>query len=84
MKWFTRGLIVVLLGVGALGAPGCQQDNASEAEAAAKTAGDPGKPDPKGIPKAQEAPPASQEEFGKRQMQRQTDMYKKGGYPGNR
>jgi hypothetical protein len=81
-----RGLIASLLCVGMLGVVGCQQDNETEADKLAKTAGDPGAPDPKSVSNvAKEPPPSSQEELGKRQMQRQNEMYKKGsGYPGAR
>jgi hypothetical protein len=63
---------------------GCGPDNDTEADRLAKTAGDPGKPDPKGIPQTQDAPPKTQEEFAQRQKDRQKQMLEKGGYGGAR
>jgi hypothetical protein len=74
-------MTVLLLAVGTLGVLGCGADNDSEANQLAKTIGDPGKPDAKGMPKTQEAQPKTQEEFYKRQMQRTGEMFKKGGNP---
>jgi hypothetical protein len=79
-----RGLAGLVLCVATFGVVGCGPDNDSEANSLAKTIGDPGKPDPKGVPQTQEAPPKSQEEFFKRQQQRQEDIFKKGSYPGKR
>jgi hypothetical protein len=81
VKSFMRGLTVLILCLGTLGVLGCGPDNDTEADRLAKTAGDPGKADPKGIPQTQEAPPKTQEEFAKRQRERTDDMFKKGGYP---
>ena len=78
MKWFMRGLTVVLLCVGGLSVLGCGTDNDTEATQLAKSIGDPGKPDPKGLPQKVEAPPQSQEEFYNRQMQRTKEAFKKG------
>jgi hypothetical protein len=84
MTRFMRGLTAVLLCAGTLSVLGCTPDNETESTTLAKSVGDPGKPDTKGVPTKPETPPASQEEFGKRQQQRQSDMFKKGGYPSNR
>jgi hypothetical protein len=73
-----RGLTVVLLCVGALSVPGCGPDNDTEATQLAKSIGDPGKPDAKGVPKTVETPPQSQQEFFNRQMQRTKEQFKKG------
>jgi hypothetical protein len=45
----TRGLAIVVFGVGLLGATGCSEDNETEAQKLAKTAGDPGAPKPSEI-----------------------------------
>ena len=56
MKWFMRGLSASLLFMGILGVLGCGTDNQTEADRLAKTIGDPGKPDPKGVPATVEPP----------------------------
>jgi len=81
MKWFIRGLIAPLLCVGMLGVLGCGPDNETEANRLAKTIGDPGKPDPKGVPTAIEPPPKSQAEQYERQKKKDEEMFKKGGMP---
>ncbi len=80
VKWFMRGLSAALLCVGVLG---CGSDNETEVGQLTKTQplGDPGKANPKAIPTTAESPPKSQEEFFKRQQQRDKDLAKKGGYP---
>jgi len=82
VKWFMRGLSAPLLCVGLLGVLGCGPDNDTEADRLAKSIGDPGKPDPKGLPTTSQPPAKTQEEFFKQQQQRQNDMFKK-GYPRN-
>ena len=82
MKWFMRGLSAPLLCVGMLGVLGCGPDNETEADRLAKTIGDPGKPDPKGVPATTQPTPTSREEYFKQQQQREKGMYKKGTYPG--
>ena len=84
MKWFMRGLSASLLLAGMAGVVGCETDNQTEADRLAKTIGDPGKPDPKGIPSTTQPAAKTQEEFFKQQQQRQDEMFKKGGYPGKR
>lgn len=84
MKWIMRGLTIALLCVGTFGALGCEASNETEADRLTKTAGDPGKPDPKGLPKETQPPAKTQQEQYKRQMQRQMDMFRKGSYPGKR
>jgi hypothetical protein len=64
-----------------LGVLGCGPDNETEADKLAKTAGDPGAANPKAISDAKEAPPATQEEFGKRALEAQKNALKQ-GYPG--
>jgi hypothetical protein len=84
VKWFIRGLSAPLVCVSMLGVLGCEADNQTEADRLAKTIGDPGKPDPKGIPAAVDRPPAqTQEEVYKRQQERQKEMFKT-GYPGKK
>ncbi len=78
MKWFMRGLSASLLCVGMLGVLGCGPDNESEADRLAKTIGDPGKPDPKGVPTTTQPPANTPEEMYKQQQQRQNEMFKKG------
>jgi hypothetical protein len=79
VNWLRRGLTVPLLCVGIFGVPGCGADNESEGTQLAKSIGDPGKADAKGVPTTQEAPPANQQEFFERQKTRQKDMFEKGG-----
>jgi len=78
VKWFMRGLSAPLLCLGMLGVLGCGADNETEADKLAKTAGDPGKPDPKGVPATIEASPKTQKEAYERQRQKQDEMFKKG------
>ena len=77
MKSFSRRDLVGVLGLGVLATLGCGPDNESEAEAARKSAGDPGTPSPdsKFTP-----PPApkSQEEW----MKNKGNAYEGTGYPG--
>jgi hypothetical protein len=82
VKWLMRGLTVLLFFVGTVGIVGCQPENETEAQRLAKGAGDPGKPDAKGVPTTTVAPPTSQEEFGRRARQQTEGMLKKGAYPG--
>jgi hypothetical protein len=86
MKWFLRGVSATVLCVGMLGVLGCGPDNDTEGQQLAKSAGDPGKPNPAGIPAPAKAlPPArSQSEAFERSKQQQRDMYKQGGYPGTK
>ncbi len=79
MKWFMRGLSASLLCVGMLGVLGCGPDNDTEADRLAKTIGDPGKPNPKGIPTTTLEPAGTQEENYRRQQERQNQMFKKAG-----
>jgi hypothetical protein len=69
-----------------LGMLGCGPDNQTEAERLAKTAGDPGAPDPKGVPTEIKTStgPVSQEDFYKGQMQQTNSAFKKGAYPGGK
>ncbi len=76
-----RGLSASLFCVGMLGVSGCGPDNETEADRLAKSIGDPGKADAKGVPATEEAAPKTQEEFFKRQQQRQDEMFKKSGNP---
>lgn len=79
MKLFMRGLTVLLLCVSTLGVLGCETSNETEAERLAKTAGDAGKPDAKGVPETQQSQPKSQEEFGRRSRQKTGEMFKQQG-----
>jgi hypothetical protein len=82
VKSIIRGLAVLVFCLGTFGVLGCGPDNETEGTGLAKSIGDPGKPDAKGVPtNVDQAPPKSQEEFGQRSKERQTDMFK-GGYPG--
>ncbi len=81
MNWFMRGLSASLLCVSMLGVLGCGPDNETEANRLAKTIGDPGKPDAKGVPAAIEPPPKSQAEQYERQKKKSDEMFK-GGYGG--
>ncbi|MGO9468339.1 MAG: hypothetical protein ACLQIB_13830 [Isosphaeraceae bacterium] len=80
MKWFMRGLSASLLCVGMLGVLGCGPDNETEANRGTAI-GDPGKPDPKGMPATIEPPPKSQAEAYERQKKKNDEMFK-GGYGG--
>ncbi|MGO9470908.1 MAG: hypothetical protein ACLQIB_13840 [Isosphaeraceae bacterium] len=81
MKWFIRGLSASLLCVGIVGVLGCGPDNDTEANRLAKSIGDPGKPDPKGVPATLQPAANTQEELRKQQQQLQNDMFKRGGNP---
>jgi hypothetical protein len=80
VKFFTRGLVVFVLGLGMLGMVGCGADNESEGQQLAKSAGDPGKPDPKAVGKAGGPMPKSPEEHYQNQMK--NNSLKDMGYPG--
>jgi hypothetical protein len=60
VKAFTRGLCVAFVMLGMVGVVGCGPDNASEGQAASKKLGDPGNPDPKGLPSQTITPPSSE------------------------
>jgi len=64
-----------------LGVLGCGPDNETEADRLAKSIGDPGKPDPKGVPATPQPAANTQEELRKQQQQLQDEMFKKGGMP---
>ena len=71
MYSFTRALVVVVFSLGLLGLSGCAEDNETEAQKLAKTAGNPG---PAADAKALEAqsdlpPPRSSEEAAERANQ---------------
>jgi len=83
VRSFTRGLGVALFSLGLLGVIGCGTENEGEAARLAKTAGDPGAPNPKA--KADDLPPPkTQEEQAQRQLDAQNKMYKAGAYPGSK
>jgi hypothetical protein len=82
VKSYTRGLALALVTVVMLGESGCGPDNETEVQKLAKTAGDPGAPDPKSKPAAVQAPPTSQADYFKRQMEQEKTSKK--GYPGAR
>jgi hypothetical protein len=64
----TRALVVVLVSLGSFGVSGCAEDNESEAQKLAKTAGDPGPPAPAKFKSADSdlPPPKTSEEAGER------------------
>jgi hypothetical protein len=84
VKWFMRGLTVLLLCGGTLGTPGCGPDNDTEANQLGKTLGDPGKPNAGSTATTTEAPPKTPQEFAERQKERQKQMLEKGGYAGSK
>jgi hypothetical protein len=74
VKRFIRVFGTALFGLAVLTMNGCATDNETEADAAKKTAGDPGAPNPKAVtttPK-DEPPPQTQAEY----YQRRGDPYK--------
>jgi hypothetical protein len=79
VKFITRGLGLSILSLGILFMVGCGADNEAEGEKLAKTAGDPGAPDPKATGKVG-APPTSQEEHF--QNQQKNNSLKSTKYPG--
>jgi hypothetical protein len=82
VKVFTRILCGALFSASLLGAAGCGPDNETEANKLAKTAGDPGAPNPKGVPDKKDAAPGGYEAFGRQSSDSQRGMIKKGVYPG--
>jgi hypothetical protein len=81
VKFFRRGLILFMLSMSMLVSVGCSTDNETEAEKLAKTAGDPGAANPKGIPAAKPTAPTSQADMFKQQSEAQKELGKQ-GYPG--
>jgi len=79
VKFYTRGLALSILSLGLLFMVGCGADNETEGEKLAKTAGDPGAPDPRAVTKAAGPLPTSPEEHYKNQQQNNS---LKGKYPG--
>jgi hypothetical protein len=77
---------VALLTLSLFGVTGCGSDNEAEANKLAKTAGDPGPPNPKGIPKESVAPTASGVEAFAQQGQaaQRQQLQTKGTYPGGK
>jgi len=78
VKFFTRGLALFVLSLGMLVFVGCGTDNETESEKLAKTAGDPGKANPKAIPTTTSAPPATEADRGKQLQESESTK----GYPG--
>jgi hypothetical protein len=79
VKFFTRGFILFVLSLGMLVTVGCETDNETEAAKLSKAAGDPGAPDPKGLPSTPVVAPATEAERGKRLADSQKEKPK--GYP---
>jgi len=79
VKFFTRGLVLFILSLGMFVVVGCGNDNEAEGEQLAKTAGDPGPPDPKAVGKEGPQPTSSEEHY---QNQLKNDPLKGGKYPG--
>jgi len=69
--WFIRAFVVVGLSLSLLGLSGCGEDNETEAQRLAKTAGNPGPPaEPKiKAPQSDLPPPRTSEEAGERANQ---------------
>jgi hypothetical protein len=82
---FTRGLSIALCGVGLLGVVGCGEDNQTEAQKLAKTAGDPGPANPKSIPTQASAGSGTEADRVKVMMENQKNMQKNmQGNPGKK
>ena len=81
MKFFTRGLVLFVMSLGMLVFVGCGTDNEAEGQKLAKQAGDPGPPNPKGIPTTKQAPPSTESDRGKQLQQSQKEAGAQ-GYPG--
>ncbi len=64
MKAITRRLCLALVTMGMLGVVGCGDENASEGAKAGQKLGDPGKPDPKGLPSQTITQPKTEAERG--------------------
>jgi hypothetical protein len=79
VKFLTRGLVLFVLSLGMLVVVGCGNDNEAEGEKLAKTAGDPGAPDPKAVGKAGPLPTTPEEHY---QNQLKNDPMKTSKYPG--
>jgi len=77
----TRGLVIILLSTSLLGVSGCSQDNETEAQKLAKTAGDPG---PAAAPKTpvSTAPTATTSDGAFQQNSTQNSM--PSDYPGKK
>jgi hypothetical protein len=80
----TRGLVIVLVSSGLLGVSGCSEDNETEAQKLAKTAGDPGTPSAPKItaPQSDLPPPRTSEEAGARSADAHKNM--PSNYSGNK
>jgi phage tail tape-measure protein len=81
---FTRGLAIVLVSLGLLGVSGCAEDNETEAQKLAKTAGDPGRPsEPKvKAPQSDLPPPRSSDEAQQQRGNARKNL--PSDYPGNK
>jgi hypothetical protein len=79
VKFITRGLGLFILSLGIFFMVGCGADNEAEGEKLAKTAGDPGAPDPKAVHPAGALPTTPEEHF---QNQQKNDSLKGSKYPG--
>jgi len=77
VKALTRGLGLGVVTLGMLGVTGCGPDNEAEGQKLAKTAGDPGAPNPKAHAEDTLPPATTREEAGLRQKANQS--FKKGG-----
>jgi len=83
VKFFTRGLVLLVLSLGVVVVAGCGTNNEDEGKKLAKTAGDPGPPNPAGIPTTKQTAPATQEDRGK-QLDAQKAAAAAQGYPGTK
>jgi hypothetical protein len=80
VKAFTRGLGLAVVTLAMLAVAGCGPDNDTEANKLAKTAGDPGAPNPKAVNPTTETQVTTQQDFFKAsQKNQQSNMP---GYPG--
>ncbi len=78
VKFFRRGLVLFVLSLGMLVFVGCGTDNETEAEKLAKSAGDPGAPDPKAKGAPGPLPTSPEEHY---QNQQKNNPLQSGKYP---
>jgi hypothetical protein len=82
VKFFTRGLVLLVLSLGMVVVAGCGADNEDEGKKLAKTAGDPGAPSPKGIPSTKTVLPTTEADRGKALNSQKEQAAS--GYPGTK
>jgi hypothetical protein len=79
VKFVKHGLVLFVLSLGMFVFVGCGADNDSEAQQLAKTAGDPGAPDPKSVREAGPLPTSPEEHYANQQK---NNSLKNAKYPG--